>query len=96
MFRHPLRSTLHILMMLALSGIADSIGDRGIFWLAVFSVFIVPSFIVKRNDALDDTDLIELSGLGETVTSFFIEVWTRIDARIPKFSDLSDLDKSAD
>lgn len=94
----PLKCFLHMLVLIGLSGVAFSIGDKGAFWTIVFAGFLLPAF-VKKNEASiksgdSETKLVKLSDEGNLVMAVAMDLWSKIDARIPKFSDLQSKSQS--
>jgi hypothetical protein len=89
MFKSPFRTTLHVLLILALQGLADWIGDRGMFWLTVFGGFVLPALIMKEDEQNLSHDLVKLSGRGEIVIQSLFNLWETIELSIPKFADLA-------
>jgi len=88
LFKKPLRTTLNVLLLLALAGIADKIGDQNVLWLVVAASFVVPWFIVKGRETADGEELVALTAWGQVVKDFLKSLWREIDAKVPKFKDL--------
>lgn len=90
LFKSPLRTTFYVLLMLALSGIAESLGDTLLIWGAVFSSFVVPFFISKKAPGKDGYKQVKLSSHGEKLLAGVVQTWYKIDATVPKYSDLQE------
>jgi hypothetical protein len=94
----PLKCFLHMLVLIGLSGVAFSIGDKGAFWTVVFAGFLLPAFVKKNESSIksgdSETKLVKLSDEGNLVMAVALDLWSKIDARIPKFSDLQSKSQS--